>query len=36
MGNPNLNDMIQSVHERGKTIYLGMPHIFRTDANVKV
>ena len=27
--------MIQSVHERGKTIYLGMPHIFRTDANVK-
>ena len=35
MGNPNLNDMIQSVHERGKTIYLGMPHIFRTDANVK-
>lgn len=33
--NPNLNDMIQSVHERGKTIYLGMPHIFRTDANVK-
>ena len=22
--NPNLNDMIQSVHERGKTIYLGM------------
>lgn len=25
MENPNLNDMIQSVHERGKTIYLGMP-----------
>lgn len=33
--NPDLGGMIQGVHEEGKEIYLGMPHIFRADTITK-
>ena len=26
-----LTDLIRTIHEHGKTVYLGMPHIFRAD-----
>lgn len=29
--NPELTEIIQTVHAHGKSVYLGMPHIFRAD-----